>query len=413
MLNTISFQPPTAPVAPRAPMVRTQDGQGGPSVLPAAPNGVLMGRVALLTDANELHPALLEAVNEARTSVKVDFELLRGKSGLELSRQLARRARQGLRVQVLAWGRPTPGLREAVKAARGLGLQVRLLATETAGQTGKFLLVDDRMALLGALTPPRTTLARRALLRLTGEAAGELGRQFNHDWAQAGGTPSPLPERHVSRTTSHELLSSIQIAGNGAQRKRPRAVVLSALQRAHSTIDVMAESLEDGETIAALAAARRRGVKVRVLLSGHAEQTRAIARLSAAGIPVRRYSNGGSLQSLEMQMALVDGETMLFGSAAWTRAGLDGAGELLVEARGGRELSLARATFLHDWTHGVVAERPRLGARVAAEVAPALTAVSRLLARYSPAEAARSMLGLHVGVQKLPGGKVKLLTEVR
>ena len=122
-LSAIPFRPQTG---------RPQDSQGGVGMLPGAPSQALAGRIELLTDATELQPALMEAVHEAKTSIKADFHLLKGPQGQELARQLARRARQGLRVQILAWGPTTAGLLEAVKVARSQGLTVRLGAL-TAG----------------------------------------------------------------------------------------------------------------------------------------------------------------------------------------------------------------------------------------------------------------------------------------
>lgn len=431
MLPSIQPHAPMTAPAHRPQTARSQDSEGGLSVLPGLPAAGVIGRIELLTDTTELQPALMEAINEAKTSIKADFHMLRGREGQELARQLARRARQGVRVQVLAWGGATPALLEAVKAARSHGLAVRIGASEgrvADEPTGKFLLVDDRLALVGPLRQPaRSRYARRGLLRLTGEAAAELGRQFNHDWVQAGGQPLPLPETSLlTRSGTHELLSLIQIAGVGPQRKAPKGLVLGALQGARQTVEIALDALDDAEVLQALVAAKKRGVKVQVLMSGLAAregrglgqwlagdgQSAAIARLMAAGIPVRRYQASGSAQAVELRYGLVDSHVLLFGTMPWTRAGLASAGELLIEARGGRELAMIQATFRHDWENAAVAAAPAAGRRLMAEVSPLMAELSRVIGKYSPAQAASDLMNTHVGVVKV-GNKVKLISEVR
>lgn len=417
-------------VAFRPQPARSQDSDSAISVLPGAPTSGVMGRIELLTDVTELQPALMEAVHEAKTSIKADFHMLKGPQGQELARQLARRARQGLRVQILAWGAATPAMTEAIQVARSHGLTVRLgrAASVGANAVGRFMVVDDRLAVITSLhAPSRTRHARRGLLRLTGEAACELGRQFNHDWAEAGGQPMPLPEQGlVSRAATYETLSTVQVGGYGAERRGAKALVMAALNRAQRSIEIMIDTLDDAEVLAALIGAKQRGVKVKVLMSGHASldrgplsiargdgQTRAIGALTRAGVSVRRYHVAGTPQSVELRFGLVDGETLLFGSMPWTRAGFASGGEVLVEARGGRELLAIRSGFLHDWQNGQGVEPPSGLSRLAAEVAPAMTELSRVIRRFSPAPRVNALLGLQVGVVKYPGGKWHLVTEAK
>lgn len=431
MLPSIQPNMPLMATTQRAQTARSQDSEGGMSVLPGMPASEVIGRIELLTDTTELQPALMEAINEAKTSIKADFHMLRGREGQELARQLARRARQGVRVQVLAWGTATPALLEAVKSARSHGLAVRIGQAEARvaeEPVGKFLLVDDRLALIGPLRQPsRSRFARRGLLRLTGEAAAELGRQFNHDWAKVGGQPLPLPELGLlSRSGTHELLSLIQIGGVGPQRKAPKALLMNALAGARTSIEVALDAMDDADVLAALVSAKKRGVKVQVLFSGLAAQenqglarwlggdgqSAAIARLQAAGIPVRRYQAAGTAQAVELRYGLVDSHVLLFGTMPWTRTGLIAAGELLVEVRGGRELTMIQATFRHDWEHAAPAAAPAVGRRLLAEASPLLAELSRVVQRYSPAQAASDLLNTHVGVVKV-GNKVKVVSEVR
>jgi phosphatidylserine/phosphatidylglycerophosphate/cardiolipin synthase-like enzyme len=421
MLNAASLQSPATSHAYRQQAARSGDSSGGINVLPGMPAGALVGRVELLGDATELQAALMEVVNEARTSIKADFHLLKGPAGQELARQLARRARQGLRVQLLAWGPATPAFAEAVRTARAQGLNVRLAkgGQPNANAVGKYMVADDRTALVGHAG--QGGRARRGLWRVTGEAAQEIGRQFNHDWSDAGGTPLPMAAQgSYARQGFADALCQLQVGGNGAQRKAARGILLGALQRARTTIEVMGDRVDDPAVVQALITAHQRGVQVKVLLGADAgqggwldAQAGAIARLQRAGVAVRRYQRAGVAQAVELRFGVVDGEAVLFGSLPWTAAAFAAGGEVLLEARGGREVALIRAAFRHDWDQSEPAAPPARRNVVGAKLAPALAALGRVAARYSPAKAARQVLDLQVGVVRFPGGKWKVVTDTR
>lgn len=411
MLNALQASP-SAAAAFRAQTARSQDSAGGIAILPGAPQGALRARIELLLEGSSLQAAVLEAIHEARTSVKLDLHLLRGPEGQELAKALARRVRQGLRVQVLAFGPQTQAFDDLIQAARGLGLTVRRGATPGHNPVGKAVVVDDRLALIGALGGPRAARGRRGMLRIAGEAAWDLGRQFNHDWAQAGGHPMPMPEMHALNLTAAG--AAVVVGGVGPARKAAKAVVLQALHRARRTIDVVVDALDDPEAIKALIDARRRGAKVRVLLAGDAAdlggrlaRTGAIVALAAAGIPVRLFQAGGAGAALALRAAVVDGQQLVLGSMPWTRAGFAGGGEVAVEARGDGAAALLRETFERDWEGAAPAPLPSAVRRVAAAVAPALAALSRAVKgrRWAVPD-------LRVGVVKV-AGKRKLVVDVR
>jgi phosphatidylserine/phosphatidylglycerophosphate/cardiolipin synthase-like enzyme len=412
MLNAL--QPSMSPsgAAFRVRTASSQDSQGGIGILPGAPAGAVRGRVALLLEGSSLQAAILETIHEARTSVKADLHLLRGPEGQEIARALARRARQGLRVQILAWGPQSQAFDDVIQAARDLGLVVRRGAAVGANPVGKALIADDRVALVGAIGGPAATRGRRGLLRLAGEAAWELGRQFNHDWAQAGGHPLPLPD--MAALGFSAAGAAITVGGVGPSRKAARAVVMQALRRARRSIEVMVDAIDDPEAIAALAEARRRGVAVRVVLAGDAAdvggrlaRTGAIAALAAAGVPVRLHQAGGAGAAMAVRAAVVDGGTLVMGSAPWTRGGLAGGGEVVVEVKGDGAAALMRETFERDWEAAAPAPLPTAVRRVAAVVAPALEALSRVMAGRRWA-----MPDLRVGVVTM-AGKRKLVVDVR
>jgi phosphatidylserine/phosphatidylglycerophosphate/cardiolipin synthase-like enzyme len=409
MLNAL--QASHSPNAYRPSAARqSQDSAGGVGILPGMPGGALRGRIELMLDGSSHQAALLEAIHEARTSVKADLQLLRGPNGHELARALARRARDGLRVQILAWGPATPAFDELIQAARGLGLLVRRgSAAAAANPVAKAVVIDDRQAYVGSVGAPKTGRARRVLVRLVGEAAWELGRQFNHDWAATGGNPLPLPDMQALGLSAST--TAFRIGGVGPARVAARAVVLKALKRARRAIDLMADQVEDPEILATLIDARRHGVAIQVLLGGDAAefgQTTAIAALAAAGIPVRLHQSGGAGAAMAFRGAIVDGDAMIVASCPFTRAALAGGGEVALEVRGDKfQIGLLRETFALDWESAALAPLPGAVRRVVVLVTPLLTALSRVV------KAARfSVPNLKVGVSKA-GGRWTVVSVTR
>jgi cardiolipin synthase A/B len=120
-----------------------------------------------------------------------------------------------------------------------------------------------------------------------------------------------------------------------------------ALARQRALAEVY--TFTDSETIAGLAAAKRRGVDVRVLLDPNQSYNRhGYAVLRAAGVDVRWYPiPRGAL--LHAKIGLFDGELVL-GSANWTLSGLGVNHELDIETRDPYAVAAYRSRFESDWS---------------------------------------------------------------
>lgn len=400
----------------RAPLQQAGGGAGGAaSVLPGPAVGALPGRIQLLLDPTEQGPALLEAVLEARTSLKLDAAWLLGPWSGELLPAVARRARMGLRVQVLGLGLGA----EALAHLRAHGLVVRSspwMAAQGAS-VGRIFVADDRVAFVGgaALRTPVVS----ALTRLSGEAASELGRFFNHDWAAAGGAPLPLaPVGAFQASGTHALRSMVALGGVGPSRRALRSVLMAAVAGAQRELLVVADALGDGELVAALVAAAQRGLKVQVLL-GAAEGLQAVtrqahlAKLAAAGAELREAAEGGVGGAVALRAIAVDGQHLVVSSAAFQAKDLAAAGEVALDARGGQEPELAVAALALLFERGLPLE---LGASlwsVAAPLAPLVAAFGAKVRQAARAVAAgwQASSELGVGVQHVPGGTPKLVAR--
>ena len=371
----------------RAPETRGYQRSAGVSVAPIPAQGSFAARASLSLEQDERQAALLEAIYEARTTLKVELSALCEDSENLLLKALARRAEQGVRVQVLAPIKMTTREEKAQDDARQQGLLVR--ASIGLDRARSLVIADDRVALLF-----------QGALRLAGEAAWELGRSFNQAWALAGGSPASLPDRPALFSSTRS--SSVRFGG-GAHRA-VKGVLAAALGAAQDSIDLHLEALSDVDLLAVLKAAQSRGVNVRVLLAPRTEQAAwsSLAAIRDAGLAVRQAESG-----LPAQGAVVDGTAVVLSSCAWTTAALDNATAL--DVRQEIELHVWADAFETAWDN---ADEPALStvARIAAKLVPAAQTVLLVLSRL--AQRNWSIPALHVGVVQV-AGRWRVLAETR
>jgi phosphatidylserine/phosphatidylglycerophosphate/cardiolipin synthase-like enzyme len=381
--------------------------------------GALRARAALLLDVSDLPAAWLEAIHEARTTLKVSLDTLTGPTGPARIRALSHRASQGVRVQVLAWGPRSQEREAALAEARQRGLLVRRLPGGAPAPVGQWLVADDRVALLGPVMEDEARVMRGAALRLAGEAAWELGRFFNVDWAASGGAPATLPEPPaIFQATS---TAAVRLGGVGQGRRSARGLFLGAIHGARHTVDVMADVLTDADLVAALVAAKARGVTVRVLIDdaglspdggwaaslGLDVTSAAAVALRATGLDVRAHTPGG----LALRAAVIDEASVVFATAPFTRSGFAAPGEWLAALQAPEMAAVLAAAFASDWETAMPVEArhsptARVLALAAGTVRPALASLSQLVRQ------GWRLPEVHVGVVRM-GGRWKFLAETR
>jgi cardiolipin synthase A/B len=159
---------------------------------------------------------------------------------------------------------------------------------------------------------------------------------FNQDWGLAGGRPAPLAE----------VGGEIAQTAPGAEI---RAMLEAALSAARHHVLAEVYTFTDPAVIAALAAAHRRGVSVRVLLDPNQPYNRhGHDVLAASGVEVRWYPiPKGAL--LHAKIGLFDGQLVL-GSANWTLSGLGVNHELDIETEDPGAVAVYATRFASDWS---------------------------------------------------------------
>ena len=250
-------------------------------------------------------------------------------------RRLIERARSSVEVEVYEFGRAD--LAAALVAAHGRGLTVTVIAdpseqaTESTAQAlrssgvdvvdypvrarmidhVKLLVVDGAVAVVGGINWGSGSAANHDFdVEVRGPAADNLSRVFTRDLVTCGRFDVVPPARPDPAVLVGATLPGAEIL----------PMVLGAIAGARRTLDVAMYTLTDADVVGAMEAALARGVSVRVLLDpGERPSDPSAASLRAHGVAVRLYHSSG--EKLHAKTAIVDGLTVVLGSANWTVSG--------------------------------------------------------------------------------------------
>jgi phosphatidylserine/phosphatidylglycerophosphate/cardiolipin synthase-like enzyme len=276
--------------------------------------------------------------------------------------RLIESARNRVMVEMYELGRRD--LVSALGSARARGVTVEVITDPTVNASRRSVVLLDRLQVPERVYPvddARHQIDHVKLLIADGEAVvggmnwgahssrnhdyvletqvpeeiARLVRIFAQDWDLAAGHPAPLAPApsEIAQTAPGEEI---------------RAMLQGALGRARVRVLAEVYTFTDPEILAGLAAARRRGALVRVLLDPNQPYNRhAYAVLSSSGVAVRWYPvPKGAL--LHAKIGLFDGELIL-GSANWTLSGLGVNHELDIETPDPHAVTAYRSRFDSDW----------------------------------------------------------------
>jgi cardiolipin synthase len=267
-------------------------------------------------------------------------------------------------VEMYEFGRSD--LATALRQARDRGADVRLIVDRTvqasattadrllaAGLAVRAYPVDDHrhqidhvklllvrsQALVGGMNWGATSYRNHDYAYETESPAvlDRLGAIFQQDWSLSGGQPAPIAaaDGSVAQTTPGEEI---------------RARLMEALAGATRSVQAEVFVLTDSDVIAALAAARRRGVSVRLLLDPGQDVNRpAFNLLREAGVEVRWYPVPPGAK-LHAKAALFDGRRLLVGSANWSLSGLSVNHELDLLFEDASTAGTFASRFETDWS---------------------------------------------------------------
>ena len=325
--------------------------------IPAASGG---NEFRLCGTGEQAYAALTELIDVAHASIRITLFILHpDEVGTEIIERLARRAREGVKVQLLL-----DGLGSFSTSARALSplteaggrvaffeplLRLRMPRYGNLRNHRKVVVVDERIALAGGLNVAREYLGpqpdparwRDLAFVIEGPAVAPLAELVRSDWAFATGEWTPRDPGPAREARVAEPGARIQIVPSGPDVPDDplRAAILTALFSARARAWVVTPYfVPDDALVGALAVAARRGVDVRLLLperSNHrlADLSRGqyLRDLARAGARVQLYT-----PTMVHAKALVVDETLaMIGSANFDMRSLYFDYEVMVLAHGG------------------------------------------------------------------------------
>jgi len=287
--------------------------------------------VALLIEPDAGPDAIVDLIAGARASVWMEMYLLTDARAISA---LADRARAGSDVRVILETAPylnEDGNAAAFDALAAAGADVRWSSPRFSFTHAKVLIVDH---------------ARVAVMTLNLTGAGLAG---NREYAAIDGDGADV-------AAAEAVFSADQTgatAGAGARLvtspDTSRAVLTDLIEQAASTLAIETEELTDPSIVAALMAARARGVGVTLVWPGPPDAGAAFAALAAAGATVRAVAAPG----IHAKVVVADGRALYLGSANFTPTSLDRNREVGLRLNDAALARRVAATVADDAARGV------------------------------------------------------------
>ena len=252
----------------------------GPSIVPG-------NRVRDLQNGDEIFPAMLAAIRSARKTI--DFETYiywSGEIGQEFADALAERAQAGVEVNVVIdWAGSIKMEDALLTRLRDAGVDVQMyrpLKWYNLGRLNnrthrKLLVVDGAVGFTGgvgiadqweghAQDPDHW---RDVHFQIEGPVVAQFQAAFNDNWIKITGEVLNGADYFPPLTAAGDTDAHMFIASPAGGSESMHLMYLMAIAAAQTSIDLEASYfVPDDLVIAALLAARKRGVRVRILLPG-------------------------------------------------------------------------------------------------------------------------------------------------
>jgi cardiolipin synthase len=286
--------------------------------------------VTILNNGDEFYPAMLKAIGEAQCSVTIEAYIYwAGNIGKKFAHALAAKAKSGIGVKILldAVGSATIGdeILEILEAGRCQLAWYNAVRPSTIGRYNhrthrKSLIIDGRVAFTGGAGIADHWMGdaedkqhwRDIQIRMAGPCVVPLQTGFAQNWLQATGElitgfefyPPVEPAGSLAVQT---VLSSPETGASSA-----RTFYYLSIAAARRSIDIANPYfVPDQGAIDLLIAAKRRGVKVRIMVAGRPNDNwmarqnsvRLYGPLLEAGIEILEYNH----TMLHQKTMVVDG----------------------------------------------------------------------------------------------------------
>jgi cardiolipin synthase len=259
-------------------------------------------RVANLENGAEIFPAMLDAIRQAKRTINFETYIYwSGEIGREFVEALSERARAGVEVQVLIdWAgsqRMDQAMLAQMKAAgvaveRYHPLKWYHLARMNNRTHRKLLVVDGRIGFTGGVgiadnwagNADSPNHWRDSHYRIEGPAVAQMQAAFLDNWIKTTGAVLQGAGYFPALEAAGNADAQVFIASPSGGGDSMLLMYLLAITAAESSIDLSAAYFVPDElTRAALVAALRRGVRLRIIVPGTKIDTEVVRKASRAG----------------------------------------------------------------------------------------------------------------------------------
>ena len=281
----------------------------GPTILPG-------NHVEALNNGDEIFPAMLSAIAAAERTVTFETYIYwSGEIGQKFADALSERARAGVEVKVVIdWVGSLKMEQKLLKQMRDAGVDVRHfrpLKWYNLGRLNnrthrKLLVVDGKIGFTGGVGIADVWSGdagdpehwRDLHFRIEGPAVWQIQAAFNDNWIKSAGTLLHGEAYFPPLAEAGEMDAHMFIASPSGGSESMHLMYLMSIAAANTSIDLQAAYFVPDELmIKALIAARKRGVRVRIVVPGKhidSDTVRLASKaewgdLLAAGIEIHEY----------------------------------------------------------------------------------------------------------------------------
>jgi cardiolipin synthase len=342
------------------------------------------GGFRMLVNGDEIYPAMLDAIDRAAQRIEFEtYNFLEGEAASRFARALAAAARRGVEVRVIVdtvgASPPPDALRQELTDAGVRVMWFNPVGMWTVEATNnrthrKLLIVDGITGFTGGAGVADHWLGnarnenewRDTHFEITGPVVGALQACFYENWIEAGGDDAPpLEPAAPAPPAAGEDISLVIWSNPTVGVSNVKLLYLYSIDGARRTIDIQSPYVVlDSSVRLALAGARARGVRIRVLTDS--EQTDAMSVKHASRHEYRELLEAGDRvfeyqpTMMHAKAMIVDGQWSIFGSANFDNRSLELNDEVTVAtddralaealtASFERDLSRAREWRADEW----------------------------------------------------------------
>ncbi len=301
------------------------------------PNVLAGNKVTALNNGAEIFPAMLEALRGAQVSITFETYIYwSGEIGKSFSEALSERARAGIPVHVtIDWVGSIKMDQALLKDMQDAGVQVERyrplhwynLSRMNNRTHRKLLVVDGKIGFTGGVgiadlwegdaEDPKHW--RDMHFRIEGPAVAQIQAAFNDNWIKTTGEVLNGPDYFPLLQPAGDKAAHMFIASPAGGSESMHLMYLMAIAASEQSIDLAASYfVPDPLIVHALLAARKRGVRIRVLLPGPHIDSEAVRLSSKAtwgallreGVEIFEYQP----TMMHTKLLIVDQELVSVGS---------------------------------------------------------------------------------------------------